>query len=116
MTQNNPSGILPTEFKVLVRPDDSEDEMLAQYKTLKASGFKFADDAKERHDFAAVTGRLIAVSPVAFTYETFPEGTRLPKPGDKVVIAKYAGVMIKGKDGVDYRIVNDKDVCAILEE
>ena len=35
-------------------------------------------------------------------------------PGDRVMIAKYGGVMIAGDDGQDYRIMNDADVVALL--
>ena len=34
--------------------------------------------------------------------------------GDKVLFAKFAGFEHKGKDGKKYRVVNDKDVSAVL--
>jgi co-chaperonin GroES (HSP10) len=115
ITNPNPSGIAPFEFKVVVLPDDAEAETLKQYGALAKSGFKLAEEAKERYDYAAQTGRLIAISPVAFTYETWPEGTRLPQTGDHVAFAKYAGFRMKGKDGIEYRVINDKDVAAVLD-
>ena len=36
------------------------------------------------------------------------------KPGDKVVVAKYAGTEVK-LDGVDYYIVRQNDILAIVE-
>ena len=36
------------------------------------------------------------------------------KPGDKVVVAKYAGTEIK-LDGVEYSIVRQSDILAIVE-
>ena len=36
------------------------------------------------------------------------------KPGDKVVVAKYAGTEVK-LDGVDYSIVLQNDILAIVE-
>ncbi|MBQ2154760.1 MAG: co-chaperone GroES [Oscillospiraceae bacterium] len=36
------------------------------------------------------------------------------KPGDKVVVAKYAGTEVK-LDGVDYSIVRQNDILAIVE-
>ena len=36
------------------------------------------------------------------------------KPGDKVVVAKYAGTEVK-LDGVDYSIVRQSDILAIVE-
>ncbi len=32
------------------------------------------------------------------------------------MIAKYGGVMFKGTDGADYRIMNDEDVVGVLLE
>ena len=36
------------------------------------------------------------------------------KPGDKVVVAKYAGTEVK-LDGVEYSIVRQNDILAIVE-
>jgi co-chaperonin GroES (HSP10) len=30
------------------------------------------------------------------------------------MFAKFAGAAVKGMDGADYRIINDKDVSAVL--
>jgi hypothetical protein len=54
----------------------------------------------------------VALSPLAFSYEDAE--WEKPKPGDKVMFAKFAGAAVKGKDGLDYRIINDKDVSAVL--
>lgn len=37
-------------------------------------------------------------------------------PGDKVLIAAYAGLYRKGKDGKHYRIISDLDVVAVVED
>jgi co-chaperonin GroES (HSP10) len=31
-----------------------------------------------------------------------------------VLFAKYAGTTVKGRDGKEYRLVNDKDLGAVL--
>ena len=31
------------------------------------------------------------------------------------MIAKYAGLLCRGKDDKEYRLVNDKDLCAVLD-
>jgi chaperonin GroES len=36
------------------------------------------------------------------------------KPGDKVVVAKYAGTEVK-LDGVEYSIVRQNDILAVVE-
>lgn len=100
----NPSGILPTEYKVLVRPIEVEN---------KIGSIFIPDQHKEKQEFAQQEGMLVAVSPVAFNYEKFPDGSA-PKPGDRVLYAKYAGFLRVGNDGVSYRVINDRDICAVL--
>jgi chaperonin GroES len=103
----NPSGINPTEFRVLVRPEKVEERT--------AGGIIIPDQTKDRDQYAVMKGTLIAMSPVAFSYAEWPEGTPLPKAGDMVLYEKYAGALVKGKDGVEYRVINDKDIHAVLD-
>lgn len=103
----NPSGISPTEFKVLIAPTEVAD---------KIGSIFIPDEHKDRAQFAQMEGTLVALAPLAFTYDKW-EGCedQKPKPGDKVLFAKFAGFAHKGKDGKVYRVVNDKDVSAVLE-
>lgn len=103
MTTNR-SGINPTEYKVVVLPVEVDD---------KVGSIIIPQDHQEREQYAQQEGVLVAVSPVAFNYEEF-NGAE-PKPGDRVLFAKYAGFTRKGKDGVDYRVINDRDICAVLD-
>lgn len=104
----NTSGILPTEFKVVVLPDAVEEK--------SKGGIIIPDQKKDQDQFAQQDGVLVAVSPLAFSYASESEwGGHKPKPGDRVSFARYAGALKKGKDGKDYRIVNDKDLYAVLE-
>lgn len=104
----NDSGIQPTEFKVLIAPKPVQ----AKSK----GGIILPDDTKERDQYAQMEGELVACSPLAFTYAGAHEwnGSDKPRPGDRVLFAKYAGAVVQGKDGKDYRICNDKDVTAVL--
>jgi co-chaperonin GroES (HSP10) len=115
----NESGITPTEFKVLVLPDESEVELRA-----RRSGLVVPDEAAGQYRHAAVTGRIIAMSPAAFSYHDWPAGTPLPSIGDRVVYARYAGMRVNGRptrnekgheEAKEYRLLNDKDVAAVLE-
>jgi len=110
MTKTNETGILPTEFKVLIAPKEVGDKIGSIY---------LPDSTKERDQFAQMEGTLVAVSPLAFTYAKQEEweaaGAAPPTVGDRVLFAKYAGAVVKSlKDGKDYRLVNDKDIAAVL--
>lgn len=104
----NQSGISPTEYNVLVKPEKVEEKT--------AGGVIMVDTTLDRKQAFETRGVLIAVSPLAFTYETWPEGTRIPQVGDRVITTKAAGVVVKGEDGEDYRLLKDKDICAVVED
>lgn len=112
----NPSGILPTEFKVLILPDQASDKFTLPDG--RASSLVKPDDVKDKDSFAQQDGTIIAVSGLAFSYAAQSEwdsaGQKKPAAGDRVSYARYAGALKKGKDGKDYRIVNDKDIFAVL--
>lgn len=105
----NKSGIAPTEFKILILPAKVEN---------KIGSILIPDESKDRQQFAQMEGEIVAVAPLAFSYATKAEwetvGAEPPKVGDKVLFAKFAGAIHKGRDGVEYRIVNDKDITAVL--
>lgn len=106
----NRSGINPTEYKVLVLPDSIEEKIGSVY---------IPDKAKEQEQFAQTKGRIVAASPLAFSYadeeEWLAASAEKPKVGDTVLYAKYAGFEIEGKDGVKYYMIVDKDICATIE-
>lgn len=102
----NLSGIRPIEFNVLVRQKEVE--------AVTKGGIIRPDINKEREQAAAVEGEIVAVSPLAFTYEKWPDGFRLPQPGDTVAFAKYAGMKLRGKDDVEYLLLKDKDIGAVI--
>lgn len=114
------SGIVPLEFKVVVLPDENEVSKMASKANILVP-----DTAQGMYQAGVMTGVIIAVSPHAFSYvEEWPEGQRMPAPGDRVVFARYAGLTIKGRpylnehgreDRREYRVVNDKDIVARLE-
>lgn len=105
MMQNS-SGIFPTEYKVLIAPKVVEERT--------KGGIIIPDESKDREQFAQMEGTLVACSPLAFTYDDW-KGAKPPKPGDRVLFAKFAGAKVTGKDGKEYRLTNDKDVAAVLE-
>lgn len=101
----NPSGICPTEYKVLIAPK------LTEEKT--KGGIILPDATKERDQYAQMEGVIVAASPLAFSYDNWKDASP-PKVGDSVLFAKYAGAVVTGRDGKEYRITNDKDICAVI--
>lgn len=104
----NATGINPTEFKVLIDPKEAE---------TKIGSIIIPSSKVEAEKYATIEGRIVAISHLAFTYATEDEWDGMkPKAGDVVLYAKYAGVRVKGKDGREYLLVNDKDIVATVEE
>lgn len=100
----NTSGITPVEYKALVLPDEVVETT--------EGGIFIPDETKEREQWAKIKATLIALGGGCF--EDIPEP--LPKPGDKVLISKYAGTLVDGNDNQTYRIIADKDIAAIIKE
>lgn len=99
-------GITPTGFCVLV----------AMAEVDRKIGNIFVPDATaDKEQVVEQRGRIVAVSPVAFDFATFPN-EQLPKQGDAVIIAKLSGVQTKGADGRVYRLCQDRDILAVLSE
>lgn len=104
----NPSGIVPMDLRVLVRPDGPG---------AMIGSIHIPESVQDKERFAQCKGTLIAVGENAWeeAASRSPHFTK-PSPGDRILIAKYGGVLLKGADGVEYRIMNDEDVVARLEE
>jgi co-chaperonin GroES (HSP10) len=101
----NKTGVYPTEFNVLVEP-----KAVAK---MTAGGIHLPEVAHDKEQAAAVEGVIVDVAPLAFSYADWPDELR-PKAGDRVAYAKYAGMTIK-RGGVEYRLMKDKDIAAVLE-
>lgn len=104
----NPSGILPLDLRVLVRIDPPE--------SVTAGGIIIPDSTKEMQKSAAVKGTLIASGGNAFREAEASGRCKAPEVGERVMVSKYGGVVVKGRDGEEYRLLNDEDVIAQLEE
>lgn len=98
----NASGMLPVEYKILIEPEEIEE--------VSKGGIVLAVKTTEREAMAQVKGKLVAVGGNAFE----DWHGKVPEVGDSVYFAKYAGYIIKGVDGKEYRLANDKDISAVL--
>ncbi len=105
---NNPSGIKPLDMRVLVLPDPVEE--------ITKGGIILAPTAVDKEKYATVKGTLIAVGVNAWAEAKQSPDFTAPRPGSRVMIAKYGGVVVEGADKQEYRILNDVDVTAELEE
>jgi co-chaperonin GroES (HSP10) len=99
----------PIEYKVLVKPDliEETDDAIKRFKAL---GMELPEAEKQRDKMKQITGTLLAVGGKAF--EDF--GDPSPVLGDKVYFAKYAGMILESDSKIEYRLMSDKDITAVL--
>ncbi len=107
--------LIPLLHRVLVKPTRLE-EANETYKKMKALGLAIPETTdKKREERAVEVGTVIAVGDTA--YRDFKADV-IPKVGDTVYYAKYAGkimVDILGT-GEEFLGLNDEDVIAIISE
>lgn len=105
----NHSGITPLDNKVLVRMDE--------HAEVSSGGIVIPEDTRSRQSMASETGVIIALGAMAF--KLADDGDRLwatvrPNPGDRVVVERYAGRVVQGEDGVEYRLVSQLSIGALF--
>ena len=104
--------IIPVEYKVLIKPEivDSKSD----------GGIYFPDVTRDREQSSVDRGEIISHGNGFFKTTNGELPGPRPKVGDTVIFNRYAGslIRIKNKDGVheEFRLCNDKDICAILTE
>ena len=90
----------PLHDRIVVKPIEAEE--------LSAGGIVIPDNAKEK----PTKGEVVAVG----TGKVFDNGqvrAMSVKVGDKVIYGQYAGSAYKA-DGIEYKIVREDDILAIL--
>jgi chaperonin GroES len=103
----NASGLTPLEFFVVVQLDQTEERT--------PGGIILPTKTQDADKLATHEGTLIAASPHAFTYaDGWPEGSK-PEVGQRVLFKRYAGHLHE-RDGRTYRLLNDKDLVAIVDQ
>lgn len=105
----NLAGVQPLEYKVLVKP--SAIEVDPAIVRAKKSGLAIPQEVLDKELMAQIIATFVAAGGNAF--EDWKD-KRLPKAGDSVLIAKYAGVTLRGADGEEYRMLNDKDIAGLI--
>lgn len=100
--------IEPVEYQCLVA--------MSEFSERTAGGILLTEETKDREAYKASTARLVAVSPLAFTYaEDTAWKLAQPRVGDVVFVGKYPGDEIEGRDGRKYRLIGDRQVGAVME-
>ena len=114
----------PAGWRVLIKPLDPEDRITTK------SGFTLLkpDETKDNDKLKMVVAEVVAVGPLAYKDEDkygraeFDfDGTVLAtpepwcKPGDYVLIARFAGSRFK-VEGEEYRLINDDEVLGTTED
>lgn len=101
--EGNNSGYVPIGDRILVKVDEASGTT--------SGGVHLPDDTTYKLTMAAETGVIVAMGDAAF-YWTFdrsrPWYGRKPRVGDHVYLERYAGRVVKGKDGVMYRVMDDR--------
>jgi len=124
----NESGIYPSGNRVLIYPDQVNEQ-------LKDSVIELLQDTIDQNQSANASGTLVSVGPDAWQHitervfriidgqmrhvESRKKGYSQPfaQVGDRISFAKWAGQKYNGKDGKLYLVVNDEDVtCKIDKE
>jgi co-chaperonin GroES (HSP10) len=99
-------GIKPVEYNVVIAPAKAPDKIGALF---------VPDDYKDNAGLAMQVGRIVRMSPLAFSYDKWPDDADKPAVGQIVWFARYAGKEFEGADGKTYRILKDKDIGAVIE-
>jgi chaperonin GroES len=97
--------VIPLMHRALVKPK--------QVETKTASGIIIPDTTTRKEQAATEEGIILALG------DTFGKdfgAEVLPKIGDKVYFAKYAGKFIKDENDEDLVLLNDDDIIAIIKE
>lgn len=101
---SNESGINPKGWRILVKPQEVK-------KVSKGGIILTTEITEAREQMGNTTGIVIAMGKSCYADEPEPWCAT----GDKVIFAKYSGLLYTGKDGINYRMINDKDVTGTLD-
>ena len=119
-------GIYPSGNRIVIKPDDVEE--------VTDGGIVIPAQIGELHQHAQTTGILVSAGPDAWSHttkkryrlidglmklvevETIGYSEPFAKVGDRVAFAQHGGIQLEGSDGETYRIMNDEDLTARVDE
>jgi chaperonin GroES len=100
----NESGIHPQGDRVLVLVEELEETT--------EGGIVLPMAELKRHEQAQMAGKLVATGVDAWSDYAQP----FASIGDRVMYARHGGIPVNGKDGRPYRLMNDVDITATLDD
>jgi co-chaperonin GroES (HSP10) len=100
----NTSGIHPKGHRVLILPDPVEE-------VSKSGIILSVGENRDRERLAQLKGTIVELGNTAWLDQPSPWANE----GDHVIFGKYSGLIYKGADEKEYRIINDLDVVAIVD-
>lgn len=108
------TNIKPAGNRVLIRRDDVENHD-PKFAAARQAGIVIPEtEDYHRRQAGMDRGEVVALGPTAYT-DDFYKGKPYCKPGDMVVFAKYAGKALTDvTTGINYIIINDEDVIAVV--
>ncbi len=106
----NESGFGPMGTNIMVLPDGVNDRT--------KGGIFIPDDKRSQMAMAAESGIVVAMGQEAFRFASDGSLWRGDKPtiGSHVYFERYAGQVLSGRDGKQYRVMDAKCVGAIALE
>lgn len=103
----NDSGIRPLEYKVIVLPQQVDEKT--------RGGLYLPQEARDKEQHGQMEGVIVAMSPLAFNYDDFPDDMK-PVVGDHVVFPRYQATEFDGRDGKKYWIMADKAIVGVMDD
>ena len=101
----NNSGIVAAGNKILVEPEEVEE--------VTEGGIVLSHDVLEMDRINRFYGRVVSIGCCA--WEDY-EGPDWCREGDRICWSRHSGMAMTGKDKKEYILMNDRDVCAVIEE
>lgn len=98
-------GVTPCGHRVLVYPLPVEE--------MSKGGIVIPMELTRRESMAQVEATVMAIGPTCWKDQP---GEPWCKVGDKVLIAKYSGLLRIGLDERVYRVISDLDVVGVCDE
>jgi co-chaperonin GroES (HSP10) len=101
----NNSGLSVRGHRVLVLPEILEEKTESGIIT-RVAGYG------DREQMAQVKGVIVSIGNTAWADQIEPWA----ELGDVVIFAKYSGIIHKGKDGKEYRVISDLDIVGVEDK